>query len=77
MANTPVNHVDIESALTAIAIRADAPVTAAHLSQRLGLQQGCLRGQPQQWNSRQPLPDTGFSRTTSTWPTRCSSALIR
>ena len=46
----PVNHVDIESALTAIAIRADRTVTATHLSQRLGLEQGCLCGQSQQWN---------------------------
>ena len=51
VANTSVNHVAIESALTATAIRGAVTVPAAHLGQCLGLQQRGLRRQPQQRNA--------------------------
>ncbi len=45
---------------------------ATHFSERLGLEQRCLRGQPQQQDTCGRRP-TWLSLTTSTWPTCCSN----
>ena len=74
--NTAVNHVDIESALTAIAIRVrsdEPPPISASASDSNSAVWAASRSS----GTPAGVATQGFSRRTSTWPTRCSSALIR
>ena len=74
--NTPVNHVAIESALTANAIRAAVP-SLPPISASASDSSSAVCAANRSSGAPAAVAVHGFSRTTSTWPTRCSSALIR
>ena len=71
-----MNHVVIESALTAIATRVrsdEPPLISASASDSSSAVWAASRSS----GTPAGVATHGFSRRTSTWPTRCSSALIR
>ena len=75
-ANTPVNHVAIESALTANAIRDTLPFPPP-ISASASASSSAVCAANRNSGTPAAVATQGFSRTTTTWPTRCSSALMR
>ena len=73
---TPLNHVAIESALTAIAMRGDAP-SPPPISANASASNSAVCAANRNSGTPAAVATHGFSRTTTTWPTRCSSALMR
>jgi hypothetical protein len=69
-------HVDIESALTANVIRGAAPSTPP-ISAIASASSNAVCVASRSNGIPAAVAVQGFSRTTSTWPTRCSRVFIR